>query len=69
MTLSEMLSKFATPTEAAEVAGLGRTAGWHWYQKDDRRTLPSVRALVIWSDHFGHRSAGSGIRSSWRAIG
>lgn len=53
MTLSEMLSKFATPTEAAEVAGLGRTAGWHWYQKDDRRTLPSVRALVIWSDHFG----------------
>jgi hypothetical protein len=53
MLLSEMLSKFATPTEAAKVAGLGRTAGWHWYQDGERRTLPSVRTLVIWSDHFG----------------
>ena len=52
MKLKEMLSKFETPTEAAKIAGLGRTAGWHWYQEGERQTLPSCRTLVIWADHF-----------------
>ena len=53
MTLDDILKEFSSPSEAALVAGLGRTAGYHWYQDEDRRTVPAPRVLIIWADHFG----------------
>ena len=53
MKLDDILHKFASPSEAALVAGLGRTAGYHWYQDPERRTVPAPRVLIIWADHFG----------------
>jgi hypothetical protein len=53
MTLQDLLDKFDTPLEAAQVAKLGRTAAWHWFAEDERRKLPSVRTIVYWADYFG----------------
>tara|TARA_R110000824_G_scaffold61570_1_gene163724 strand:+ start:4937 stop:5377 length:441 start_codon:yes stop_codon:yes gene_type:complete len=68
MTLDDLLGKFHTPIEAATVANLGRTAAWHWFAKGTKRSLPSVRTLVLWSDHFKltNEELGSVIRDQSR---
>ena len=52
MKLKAILKKFKSPSEAALVAGLGRTAGYHWYGDEERQTIPPPRVLIIWADHF-----------------
>jgi len=68
MELSELLSRFDTPTEAAKVAGMGRTAAYHWYAPIERMTLPSVEVVVRFADHFGisDQELGQVIRSRSR---
>jgi len=68
MTLDDLLKKFESPMEAAKVAKLGRTAAWHWFAKGEKRSLPSVRTLVMWSNHFGlsNEELGSVIRDQSR---
>ena len=68
MTLDELLNRFETPMEAAKVAKLGRTAAWHWFAEGEKRSLPSVRTLVMWSDHFKltNEELGSVIRDQSR---
>jgi hypothetical protein len=68
MTLDDLLKKFESPIEAATVAKLGRTAAWHWFAKGEKRSLPSVRTLVMWSNHFGltNDELGSVIRDQSR---
>mgnify|MGYP003151007726 CR=1 FL=1 len=53
MTLDDLLCQFESPTDAAEIGGLGRTAAYHWFAKDERRVLPSHRVIVKWANHFG----------------
>lgn len=50
------------------MAKLGRTAAWHWFAKGEKRSLPSVRTLVMWSNHFGlsNEELGSVIRDQSR---
>ena len=68
MELSELLARFETPAAAAKIAGMGRTAAYHWYAPLERMVLPSVEVVVRFADHFGitDEELGSVIRSRSR---
>tara|TARA_R110000824_G_scaffold168116_1_gene345142 strand:- start:712 stop:1152 length:441 start_codon:yes stop_codon:yes gene_type:complete len=68
MDLKVLLSRFETPAEAAKVAGMGRTAAYHWYAVPEKMSLPSVEVIVRFADHFGlsDTELGSVIRSRAR---
>jgi|TARA_A100001391_G_scaffold50132_1_gene30408 transposase len=51
MELSDLLARFDNPTEAAKIAGMGRTAAYHWYAPIERMILPSVEVVVRLADH------------------
>ena len=44
--------KFETPSEAARVAGMGRTAAYHWFAPIEKMVLPGVDVIVRFADHF-----------------
>lgn len=44
--MDELLGRFSGPKEAAEVAGLSRTAGYYWYASGSDRILPAMSAIL-----------------------
>ena len=52
MELTDLLARFENPAAAAKVAGMGRTAAYHWYAPIERMALPSVEVCVRFADHF-----------------
>jgi hypothetical protein len=53
MRLEQVLGCFGSPREAAEICGLSRTAGYHWYASGVKRVIPPMEVLVGWADHLG----------------
>ena len=51
MTLREILNILGK-NKAAEIAGCGKSAAWHWYQKGKKQKVPEMQALIQWSDHL-----------------
>tara|TARA_R110001583_G_scaffold30896_5_gene106231 strand:- start:10273 stop:10623 length:351 start_codon:yes stop_codon:yes gene_type:complete len=66
MTLDELLGRFSGPKEASAVAGLSRSAGYHWYSEGSRRILPAMSALLRMANREGLTDAelGSVIRDT-----
>lgn len=52
MTLDDLLYMFKKPTDAAKLAGLGRTSAYHWYASGSKRLIPPPRTLILFADHF-----------------
>lgn len=51
MTLREILNILGKK-KAAEIAGCGKSASWHWYQKGNKQKVPEMQALIQWADHL-----------------
>ena len=51
MTLREILNILGK-NKAAEIAGCGKSAAWHWYQRGNKQKVPEMQALIHWADHL-----------------
>ena len=51
MKLREILN-ILEKNKAAEIAGCGKSAAWHWYQKGKKQKVPEMQALILWADHL-----------------
>lgn len=51
MTLREILNILGK-NKAAEMAGCGKSAAWHWYKRGNKQKVPEMQALIQWADHL-----------------
>jgi len=51
MTLREVLN-ILSRKDASSIAGYGKSASWHWYQRGTKQKVPDFQALIAWADHL-----------------